>query len=135
ARRSPTGAALPGPGRGLAAGGAAIPRARHRPDRRQGSPSVAGRARNRARRSGGRQRRAASHDACTANVNEITMGPSSRLDRVPAAVARLTTEAASWPLAAAAICFTLTAVGTSITLDGYLDLVCGRLIVGHGIPH
>jgi hypothetical protein len=40
-----------------------------------------------------------------------------------------------WPLAAGAICFTLTAARLATTADSYLDLVGGRWIVSHGIPH
>lgn len=39
-----------------------------------------------------------------------------------------------WPLAVTAICFTLTLHQSPFTLDGYLDLVGGRLIAAHGIP-
>jgi hypothetical protein len=42
--------------------------------------------------------------------------------------------AAGWPLGIAAICFTLSLTQPPYTLDGYLDLVSGRLIAAHGVP-
>jgi hypothetical protein len=48
---------------------------------------------------------------------------------------RIGSEAAGWPLAVAAICFTLSLVRPPLTLDGYLDLVSGRLVAEHGVPH
>jgi hypothetical protein len=48
---------------------------------------------------------------------------------------RATAAAVGWPLAVATICFILTVARMSTSADSYLDLVCGRLIVEHGIPH
>src|SRR6478672_4108823 len=49
--------------------------------------------------------------------------------------ARVATETAGWPLGVAAFCFTLTVARLQTTADSYLDLVGGRLIVAHGLPH
>jgi hypothetical protein len=47
---------------------------------------------------------------------------------------RITSASWGWPLAIGALCFTLTVRQSPFTLDGYLDLVGGRLIAAHGIP-
>jgi hypothetical protein len=48
---------------------------------------------------------------------------------------RVATEAVGWPLGVATLCFTLTVARLQTTADSYLDLVSGRLIVAHGLPH
>jgi hypothetical protein len=40
-----------------------------------------------------------------------------------------------WPLGVAMLCFTLTVARLQTTADSYLDLISGRLIVAHGLPH
>lgn len=56
-------------------------------------------------------------------------------DVVAGKLRRRLSAAAGWPLGVAAICFTLSLTQPPFTLDGYLDLVCGRLIAGNGVPH
>jgi hypothetical protein len=42
--------------------------------------------------------------------------------------------AVAWPVAVATLCFTLRLPGATVGLDGYLDLVGGRLISSQGVP-
>jgi hypothetical protein len=48
---------------------------------------------------------------------------------------RVATEAVGWSFGVGTLCFTLTVARLQTTADSYLDLVSGRLIVAHGLPH
>jgi hypothetical protein len=67
-------------------------------------------------------------------VTEIATAPR-QASRPPGVAARLASATVGWPLGVATICFTLTVARLPATADSYLDLVCGRFIVAHGIPH
>jgi hypothetical protein len=69
-------------------------------------------------------------------VTDAAIGRSREAGRaLSALLTRLGSAAAGWPLAVAAICFTLTAARLPTTADSSLDLACGRWILAHGIPH
>jgi hypothetical protein len=50
-------------------------------------------------------------------------------------VRRAADATVGWPIAVGTLCFALTVARLPMTGDGYLDLVAGRLIASHGVPH
>lgn len=69
-------------------------------------------------------------------MNEAAVTRARRTRRaLSGSLEETATAALGWPLAVATLCFTLTVVRLPTTADSYLDLVVGRLIAKHGVPH